>query len=170
MHTTARPSETKPVHLHLGRRFGDVLPSPEADEELTWFFNEALCAIERPSEQGRLLSGDRRSDVEQLEARVEALRAARKIWRRMQQIGMRDAHVLRALYTLRFRPGLLGLHFGHLVGVVETLPCFEDGPVVAGSHNVAVWKEQAVRACSRALSAYQRARGKSPSVVPQEDR
>jgi hypothetical protein len=156
MRDTSSQSDTRPTHLHLGRRFGDVRPSPEADEELTWFFNEALVAVERPSEQGRLLSGDRRDDGERLDARVEALRAARKIWGRLKHVGDRDARVLQALYTERRWPRELARKWGHVVGVVEAMP--------------GASRRDAAIACARALAAYERARGNSPSVAPKEDR
>jgi hypothetical protein len=42
--------------------------------------------------------------------------------------------------------------------------------VAARSEELRGWREDADAACGRALAAYQRARGKGPSVVPTEDR
>ena len=41
MEQSARTSGRRSVGMHVGRRFGDVLVCLEADEELTWFFNQA---------------------------------------------------------------------------------------------------------------------------------
>jgi hypothetical protein len=38
------------------------------------------------------------------------------------------------------------------------------------SEELFAWRKQAVRACEQAVKAYERARGKGPSVVPPEDR
>ncbi len=141
--------------MHLGRRFGDVRPSPEADEELTWFFNEAANEIERPSTQGVLLGGHRRGDAEQLEARAEALRAARRIWERLQDVGERDSAVLEALYTNRRWPRALARKWALLVGVADAIP--------------GASREEVVRACGRAVSAYEKVRGPGGSVVPKEE-
>lgn len=155
-------------HMHLERRFVDVLVSMEADAELTWFFNVAPMAIDVPSTQGILLRRRHPGEPDLVEARAEAMHAARKIWGRMQQIGQRYAYVLRALYTEREWPPALEERFEHLVGVVEVnlggLPDLAE--VDAGT--VFNWKRNANRACASALGAYERARGKSPSVVPQE--
>jgi hypothetical protein len=58
--------------------------------------------------------------------------------------------------TERRWPRELVRKWGHLVGVVEAMPCAS--------------RKDAAVACVRALAAYERARGNSPSVVPQEDR
>jgi hypothetical protein len=42
--------------------------------------------------------------------------------------------------------------------------------VAAQSNELRGWREDADRACGRALAAYQRARGEGASVVPAEDR
>ena len=177
-------------HLHLDRRFGDVLVSTEADEELTWFFNVALAQIEQPSNQATAWGGERPGTLAAFERRAEALHAARKIWERLRQMGHGDAHALRALYTERPWPRALLRRFGHLVAVVAWLPAVRDAHLgarrrgttdldnvtawleerlAAKSDDLAVWREQALRTCERAVAAYERARGSGPSVTPKEE-
>jgi hypothetical protein len=191
MEQSARTSGRRPVGMHAGRRFGDVLVSPEADDELTWFFNEAGEQIEPPSIQGILLDGRHPGHPWLLEARAEALHAGRKIWGRMQNIGAREGAVLEALYTERVWPRALVRKLGHLTGVVEATPRVRaehlgqrmlgrtaaatttewlEALVAARSEELRGWRDDALDASGRALSAYERARGKGPSVVPQEDR
>ena len=121
MEQSARTSGRRSVGMHVGRRFGDVLVCLEADEELTWFFNQAGEQIEQPSIQGAVPDGLSPCSLEAVEARADALHAGFKIWGRMQNIGAREARVLEALYTELTWPWVLTRRLGHLVGVVEWL-------------------------------------------------
>jgi hypothetical protein len=190
MNDTLRRVSERTTAMHAGRRFGDVVPSRAADAELTWFFNQAAMDIERPSVQGALFEDQRPGSAEALEARVDALHAGRKIWERLQRIGERECSVLAALYTEECWPRALARKLVHLTGVVESMPSVraeylrarmqgrttaEDATqwleelVEQCPKDLDGWREQAVRACAQALTAYERVRGRSGSVVPQEE-
>ena len=187
---SAVEKEAQPTGMHLGRRFGDVTPSREADEELAWFCNEAFSAIEPQCAHEGMLGGREPGNPQVVLARAEAIHAARKIWERLQRMGPRAANVVEALYTERVWPGALARRLGHLVGVVEGNPrvraewliAREQGRtaatstvawleelVAARSTEVGEWREQAVDACARALTEYEGVRGDEESVVPKED-
>jgi hypothetical protein len=191
MEQNARKVGTRLAEMHAGRRFGDVLVSMEADEELVWLFNDAGQQIDWPSIQGALFAGRHPGHPQAMEARAEALHAARKIWGRLQNIGAREGMVLEALYTERVWPRALVRRLGHLIGVVEAMTPVRaehvgqrmlgrttaasttdwlEELVAARSEELRGWREDADRACGRALAAYQRARGAGPSVVPPEGR
>ena len=183
--------ETKSSGLHFGRHLGDVQLTKEADEELAWFFNDAASAIDAPSVQGILFDWRDPGDPAIVEARAEALHAARKIWERLQKMGAAEVRILEALYTERRWPRALERRLGYLAGVVEAMPdvraahlgermqgCTAAANTTAWLEELAAerpeklgaWKREALHACVRALSAHQRVRGTGPSVVPQEDR
>ncbi|HEX8794063.1 MAG TPA: hypothetical protein VF765_24140 [Polyangiaceae bacterium] len=177
--------------MHAGRRFGDVVPSRAADAELTWFFNDAAMEIDQPSVQGALFEDKRPGSAEALDARADALHAGRKIWERLQQIGERECSVLAALYTGECWPRTLARKLVHLAGVVEAMPSVRadylrahmQGRTTAanttqwldelaehGPEQLDAWRAQALRACAQALAAYERVRGRTGSVVPEEER
>jgi hypothetical protein len=183
--------ETRSTGLHFGRRLGDVQLTKAADEELAWFFNGAVRAIEAPSVQGVLFDGGDPGDPAAVEARAEALHAARKIWERLCVLGAPETRILEALYTERRWPRALERSLGYLAGVVEALPGVRaahlreraQGSTAAANatawleekaaerpEELRAWKQEALRACVRALSAYQKVRGTGRSVVPKEDR
>ncbi len=190
MTRTARSVSNEREQMHAGRRFGDVVVGAAADHELTWFFNEAESAMELPSVQGQLLAERRPGSPEALLAGAEAIHAGRKIWERLLAVGARDEFVLQALYTARRWPRAIERKLFHLSGVVESLPAvraqhlFERGRKLTAAATTTAWLEEiveqraaeavawrddAARACARALSAYQHVRGEGPSVAPEED-
>ncbi len=159
--------DTRSTGLHFGRRLGDVQLTKEADEELAWFFNGALSPIEAPSVQGVLFDGGDPGDPAAVEARAEAL------------------------YTERCWPRALERGLGYLAGVVDAMPCVRaahlrertQGRTAAANakawleemaaerpEELRAWRQEALRACVRALSAYRKVRGTGWSVVPKEDR
>lgn len=187
--TLRRVSDRTPA-MHAGRRFGDVVPSRAADEELTWFFNDAAIEIDRPSVHGALFEDKRPGSAEVLEARADALHAGRKIWERLQQTGERECSVLAALYTEECWPRTLARKLVHLAGVVEAMPSVRaeylrarmqrrttapnatqwlDELAERCPKELDAWRQQAVRACAQALAAYERVRGRTGSVVPEEE-
>jgi hypothetical protein len=191
MQKSARKADTPTAGMHAGRRFGDVLVGMQADEELAWFFNVAGTQMVQPSILASAFTGRSPGSVEVFEARVEALHAARKIWRRLENIGAREARVLETVYSERAWPGTLVRRFGPLAGVVEGLvgvraeylharmsdrtaatstAAWLEELVGRCSKELFVWRKQGVRAREQAVKAYERARGKGPSVVPPEDR
>jgi hypothetical protein len=190
MGQSARRLPTRLPWLHLGRRFGDVLVGMNADEELNWFFNAVGEEVEQPSNLSGAQDGRSPCSLAAAVSRADALHAARKIWGRLQQIGARELSVLDALYTERPWPWALKRRLAHLVGVVEAMPGVRVEYLVARrqertratsttgwleelvaqeSTEVGAWREQAVRACERAVCAYEKARGKGPSVVSREE-
>ena len=187
----ARKEATRSPWLHAGRRFGDVLVRMDADEELNFLFNRAGEEIEQPSNLSGANDGWNACGLDAAVGRADALHAARKIWGRLQQVGARELSVLEALYTERPWPWTLERGLPHLVGVVEAMPqvraeylaarwqgrtratttAFWLDELVAWSPwEVEAWREQAERACERALRAYEKARGTGPSVVSREQR
>jgi len=186
------PTDPRPSRgMHADHCFVDVVPSREADEELAWFFNDAASAIETPSNYAANLSGQRHHALEETEARIEALHGARTIWERLTILDGRRARVLEALYEERLWPEALEGTLGPVVGVVVTTPGVRaehlgallrqrtaardvkgwlEELVAQRSPSIAAWHKEADRACAQALSAYERARGDGPSVVPSEVR
>jgi hypothetical protein len=147
--------------MHARHRFGDVVPSIEADDELAWFFNYAAldCAVRH--------SGS----LAVTEACIEALHSAREIRQRLQKLGVREIDVLDALYTEKRWSRAIERRLGHLAPVVEVLSKtgWLEELVEQHPEEVAAWRQQATRACGHAITAYERVRGDGPSVVPQED-
>ncbi len=86
--------DTRSTGSHFGRRLGDVQLTKEADEELAWFFNGALSAIEAPSVHGVSFDGGDPGDPASVEACADALHAARKIWERLRELGAPEARIL----------------------------------------------------------------------------
>jgi len=190
MTKSARTVGNEREYMHAGRRFGDVVVGGALDHELAWFFNTAESAMELPSVQGQLLAGRQPGSVGALLSRVEATHAARKICERLKSLDVRDALVLAALYTERRWPRALVHKLQHLAGVVESLPgvraqhlgeretgrtratsttAWLDELVADRPEQAVMWREEAGRACARAVSAYQQVRGDDESVVPEED-
>lgn len=170
--------------------FDDVSPSPEAADELTWFFNEAECAIGVLSANAALIEGVKHMSLERAEACAEAVHAAHEIWTRLKAISVADARVLEGLCAERCWPALLVARLGRLAGVVEGMPAVRAQYLAAvvqrhtcatdvtswleelaahGAASLAGWNDEARRACAAAISAYELARGDGPSVVPRED-
>jgi hypothetical protein len=74
-----------------------------------------------------------------------------------------------ALYMERRWPRVIEHRFRHLAGVVEALSGGFEKLVFDDSEQVVWWREQALKACAYALSAYEEVRGDGPTVAPQED-
>jgi hypothetical protein len=191
MNQRARDDETRQAGMHARHRFGHVVPSIEADDELAWLYNRCAIAVGAPSVQGELLLERRPGSPEAVLARAEAIHAARKICERLRKIGVREQTVLEALYTERRWPRALERKLHHLTGVVEALPGVRAEHLAereqrrSGATTTTAWlqelverspeavvarREEAVRACERALFAYEEVRGDGESVAPQEDR
>jgi hypothetical protein len=177
--------------VHSRFRFGDVIPSGAARHELRWFFNEAIKEVELPSNFAGLLSGMSPSSLAAVERRAEAIHSARKIRDRIDTISTLDAMMLEALYTERPWPPLLRRALGVLTGPVSALPVVRAehlralvgartrvrtltawlGELAADDRDtLMLWRPEAEIACALAVTAYERARGKGPSVVPAEER
>jgi hypothetical protein len=177
--------------VHSPFRFGDVSPSRAARHELRWFFNEAIKEVELPSNFVRLLSGMSPGSLAAVERRAEATHSARKIRDRLATISTLDAIMLQAIYEERPWPprveGALGVltgpvaalpvvraeHLRALVGArtrARTLTAWLDELVAADRHALALWRPEAEIACAMAVTAYEHARGRGPSVVPTEGR
>jgi len=187
----ARREQQRSQWLHAGRRFGDVIVSPDADHELNWVFNEADPQTELPSLQGAFPDVPSEYSPEAAVARADVRHAARKIAARFENMGVREWRVLGALYTERPWPRELVRRLGHLAGVVESLPGVRaehlgarmmkrtaaatttewlEELAASVSADLVAWRKQAVLACERAISAYQKARGNGPSVAPRGQR
>jgi hypothetical protein len=190
MGQSARKEDNRSPWLHAGRRFGDVLVGMDADHELNWMFNRAGEQIEQPSNMSGANDGWDACGLDAAVGRADALHAARKIWGRLQQVGARQLSVLEALYTERAWPSALSRGLGYMIGVVEAMPgvrteylvarilestratsttAWLEELVVQSPEVVDAWREEGVRACERALSAYQKARGNGPCVVSKEE-
>ncbi len=167
----ARDDETRPAGMHARHRFGDVVPSIEADDELAWFFNHAALDCAVPSVLGAMRSGRHPGSLAVTEACIEALHSAREIRQRLQKLGAREIDVLDALYAERRWSRAIERRLGHLAPVVAALTTTEwlEELVEQRPEEVAAWREKATRACGHAIRAYERVRGDGPSVVPQED-
>jgi hypothetical protein len=172
-------------------RFGNVVPSPEAHAELTWFFNGAEQAMDTPSNFCALLSGASATSMEAVEDRLEAMHAAGKINERLKKVPTTYALLLAGLYTQRMWPAKLQRVLGALTGAVDALPTvraqylraivgaqtraksvaswLEELVVQGGRAAVADWRQEAELACAIAVGAYENARGHGPSVVPSEE-
>jgi hypothetical protein len=176
--------------MHAEHRFDDVSPSAQADEELAWFFNEASCAIGEPSSHAVLIEGAQHSGTERAERRIEALHTASKIWTRLASLSVTDARVIEALYTERPWPAPIVRHLGPVAGVVAAMATVRAEYMTAwmrhqthaadvatwleellarDSRSLAGWRDEARRTCATAVAAYERARGRGPSVVTKEE-
>ena len=185
----ARSTPTRSPWLHAGRRFGDVLVSMESDEELNFFFNSAEVQMGNPSIQCLWEDDTNPYGMRAVLARDEAGIAAHKIRGRLENLAVRDAMVLSALYTDRPWPWVLTRRLHHLVGVVESMPgvradyfapyftgrtqalypsAWLTELAVSDVEQLSAWRKQAVRDCEQAVGAYQRTRGNGPSVAPKE--
>ena len=174
------------ARLHVGK----VSPSAAADEELHWFFNEAESEVDAPSNFCALLAGVPRDSLEAMEDRAEALHAAGKIRRRLEALSVTDARMLEALYVERPWPARVERALGVLAGPVEalavvrvehlraiarvrtetkTVTAWLDELLAADRAALSPWRQEAERCCRMAITAYERARGTGPSVVPAEE-
>jgi hypothetical protein len=171
--------------------------SPEAEEELVWFFTEAEVAVATPSNFALVadmaLSGRKRSAPgadSTADDRVEALHAAETIRRRLQSLPDADVDTIVALYTPDIWPPAFERYFGELAGLVArsrvAMRELADARLrgAASTRSVAQWladriargdeagldalRVEAERARGVAMRAYDRARGRGPSVVPEE--
>jgi hypothetical protein len=175
--------------VHSRFCFGDVSPSRAARHELHWFFNEALKEVELPSNYVGMLSGMSPGSLAAVERRAEAIHSARKIRDRLGALSTLDAIMLEALYTERPWPPRVEGALGALTGPVAALPIVKaeylrallgarsraksvtawlEELVTADRNALAIWRPEAELACAMAVAAYERARGKGPSVVPGE--
>jgi hypothetical protein len=102
-----------------------------AQEELSWFFGQALAEIELPSSwaptvRRAVFGGPRRRDTRQVdtgaEGRAEALHAARTIYERLKSLPRADIWVLTTLYTPVELPESLVKLCGWLAPLVCELP------------------------------------------------
>jgi hypothetical protein len=173
-----------------GFRFGGVAPSAAAASELWWFFNEAEPAVDVPSSFGALLPGLRPDGLDAIERRAEALHAAGKIRARLENVSVKDARMLESLYRDRAWPLRVERALGILAGPVEALAVVRaehlravarrltettavtawlDELLAVDRKALAPWKPEAELLCRMAIRAYERARGKGPSVVPDDD-
>ncbi|HEY1698083.1 MAG TPA: hypothetical protein VGG39_38245 [Polyangiaceae bacterium] len=172
-------------------QFGNVRPSPAAHAELWWHFNEAEEATSASSNFATSLFGARTTTVDETERRVEAGLAKAKIEKRLGAVRPEDAYMLMSLYTERAWPAPVEQVLGVLTGVVVVLPIvcaehfgaatrsrtgartltawLEERIARGGAEAVAVYAREAQMACARAVRAYDRVRGKGPSVVPPAD-
>jgi len=188
---SARRTDPRTPRMHAGSRFGDLLVGIRTDDELRWFFNDAEIEMGQPSVLAAAFSGRGSGSLEVSEDHAEARHSAGKIKDRLQNIGVREWRVLEALYTDRIWPGTLVRRLGPVVGVVEGLvgvraqylhehkaqlttapstTAWLEELVVRCSRDLVAWRKDAFLACERALEAYELARGRHTSVVPQEDR
>jgi hypothetical protein len=174
------------------RRFRDVTPSPAAEAELRWFFNEAESEIDTPSNFCVHLAGASPTSAEAVERRMEAQHAAGKINDWLKCLHTNQALLLAGLYTeqpwseavtevLPF--GLAGAAAAYASVNVEHLRAIARCETRARS--VKDWIEEVVRKgrrdlvdgwraeleleLSMAIHTYDRARGKRPCVVPQNE-
>jgi len=174
------------------RRFRDVTPSAAAEAELRWFFNEAEAEIDMQSNFCGLLAGISPTSMEAVERRMEAQHAAGKINDWLKRLHTNHALLLAGLYTeqpwseavteeLPF--GLAGAAAAYATVNVEHLRAVARCETRARS--VKDWIEEVVRKGRRdlvegwraelelelamAIHAYDRARGKRPCVVPQNE-
>lgn len=181
-------AESSPAQLPL--QFGDVRPSPQAQDELRWFFNQAEREIDEPSSFCALVAGSTASSTALAERRQEAMHAAGTINRRLQSLGVSDALMLSGLYTERAWPKHMERVLGRLAGAVEASPTvraqylraligaqtrtksveawLEELIERGGPASVEDWRREARLACAIASHAYELARGEGPSVVPAE--
>jgi hypothetical protein len=173
------------------RRFRDVSPSEAAEAELTWFFNEAEIAMDERSNYCARISGCGVDTLEEVERRAEARHAAGKINDRLVRLRSTDALLLSGLYTERawsdaveaaLPQGLAGaasalprVRLDHVRALVrgqthaKDVRAFIEEVVRKGRRKlVAEWRAELELACAIAVTAYERARGDGPSVVPDE--
>ncbi|HEY1692864.1 MAG TPA: hypothetical protein VGG39_11920 [Polyangiaceae bacterium] len=172
-------------------QFGNARPSPAAHAELGWYFNEAEEATNPSSNFASSLRGTRTTSLDETERRIEAGLAKAKIERRLGALRPKDASTLESLYTERPWPPPMVAVLGVLTGPVAELQMLRAdylGAVMrmrtgaktvtawleariaqGGAKAVAVYAREAQMACARAVRAYDRIRGKTPSVVPCAD-
>jgi hypothetical protein len=192
--TTRHPSDAQ-RERPSGCRVHELHVSPEAEHELTWFFTEAERAVALPSNFGAIadmaLAGSRRSapgEDRAPDSRIEALHAAETIRRRLACLSDGDADTIVALYSPDVWPPAVERYFGDLAGLVARSRSAAYGLAEARrrggavTSSVAQWladrilrgdeaglealRVESARARGAALRAYDRARGRGPSVVP----
>ena len=185
------PHRDKSISASDRPQLGHANLTAEAHAELTWFFNEALQAIEEPSNFCALVAGASSSSTGAVEDRIEALHAAGKINGWLEAIPTSSMRMLGGIYTERPWPPRLERVLGSLTGAVECLPVVRAGYLRAlmkgdtttrsvaawleelvtrgGKQALADWKREADRACTIAIGAYQHERGSRPGVVPHEE-
>ncbi len=174
------------------RRFRDVTPSPAAEAELRWFFNEAETEIDMPSNHCSLLAGVRRTTEEEVERRLEAQHAAGKINGWLKSLHTTQALLLAGLYIERpwsdevskaLPCGLAGAAESYPTVRVEWLRAvarsqsrarsvadwIEDVVHLGRRDLVDAWRAELELSCALAVRAYDRARGNRPCVVPSDD-
>ncbi len=171
--------------------------SREAEEELVWFFTEAELAIAVRSNfttvADMALAGGKRSAPgadHTSDDRVEAVHAAETIRRRLTSLADGDLDTIVALFTPDIWPEAFERYFGELAGLVarsraamrELADARQRGDATTSS--VAQWladriargddagldalRVEAERARGVAMRAYDRARGRGPSIVPEQ--
>ena len=174
------------------RRYRDVTPSEAASAELTWFFNEAEMAMEGQSSLCARVAGCGVETLEEVERRIEARHAARKIYDRLGPLRSTDRLLLSGLFLERYWSDAVDAALpGGLAGAAAVFPrvraehvrdrargqtkardvrAFVEGVVRDGPPAlVAEWRAELEMACAIAVAAYEQARGIGPSVVPAEE-
>jgi hypothetical protein len=180
-----------------GCRVHELRVSPEAERELEWFFTEAERAIALPSNFGAIvdmaLAGNRRNALREdrtADGRIEALRAAEIIRQRLTCLSDSDVDTIVALYLPDVWPPPFERYFGDLAGLVARSRSAMRGLAEArrrgawATGSVEEWladrivrgdevgldglRVGAARARGSALRAYDRARGRGPSVAPEQ--
>jgi hypothetical protein len=133
--------------------------SDDAQAELSWFFQDALSAIELQSNYSktyqrklqRVRAADNREHDDDEESRVDALYAARAIYERLQRLAPEDLGVIRGLFEPRDVPESLEEACGWLAPLV----CARGGAVsAADSEALQRLIDEATGDAARALAAY----------------
>ena len=181
------------------RLVGDLRAPSAAEDELDWFFTRAESAMGIQSNwcplMAMALTGVRGTvqdpaDVD-VDARLEAVHAARVIRDRMQRMPREQAEVLCAAYEARRWPTRVAVVLGRVAGVAvrtdEARSGFAEATAMrrTAADTVAGWLEELL-ACGglreiapvkwaaqcrwvAAVRAYREVRGGGPSVAPKEE-
>ena len=181
------------------RLVGDLRAPSAAEDELDWFFTRAESAMGIQSNWGPLmemaLSGLRGTAHDpadtDVDARLEAVHAARVIRERLQRMPRAEAEVLCAAFEARRWPTRVATVLGRLAGVAvqteEARSGFAEATAMkrTAADTVATWLEELL-ACGglreiapvkwaaqcrwvTAVRAYREVRGDGPSVAPKEE-
>ena len=169
-------------------RSDTYVPSRAAEAELTWFFTEAESEVDLPS-NFCLIGGGAHSGMAAVENRLDAMHAASKVRKRLDQLPASYRDALVALYTERTWPARIEKALGRYAGVVEASPIVRGKYAIAlargrtkapsparwidellervGIAAVAEWLRAAERECDRALRVYDTIRGRgTPCAAP----
>jgi hypothetical protein len=149
--------------------------SEAAKKELSWFFQDALSAIELQSNHSRtcqrklynVRAADNREYDDDEESRVDALRAARTIYERLEKLAPEDLRVLRGLFEPRDIPESLE----ETCGWIAPLVCARtDSRPEADPEALQRLIDEATGDAVRAIAAYEATRGGDRGcVVPSRE-